>query len=49
MHDVSSVPPNQAIRRLDTAFQNFFNKHARKTRFKKKANRQSATFTNFEL
>jgi len=53
MQEVSSVPLNQSVRQLGTAFQNFLNsctgkRKGKRTgfpRFKKKANQQSATFT----
>jgi len=44
MRDVSSVPLTQAIRQLDAAYQRFFHKRAKRPRFKKKVNQQSATF-----
>jgi len=49
LSDVSCVPLSQAIRQLDAVYQNFFNscqgKRVGPPRLKKKANRQSATFT----
>lgn len=51
--DVSSVPLQQSLRNLDTAYQNFFNSRNGKRKggkmgipkFKKKTNKQSAEFT----
>lgn len=51
--DVSSVPLQQSLRNLDTAYRNFFNSHNGKRKggkmgvpkFKKKTNQQSAEFT----
>jgi putative transposase len=53
LKDVSSVPLQQALRQLDTAYRNFFNSRNGKRkggkmgspRFKKKTNSQSAEFT----
>ena len=53
LKDVSSVPLQQSLRQLDTAYRNFFNSRNRKRkggkmgspRFKKKTNSQSAEFT----
>jgi len=53
LKDVSSVPLQQALKNLDTAYKNFFDsckgkrkgKKAKPPRFKKKTNAQSATFT----
>lgn len=53
LKDVSSVPLQQSLRNLDTAYKNFFDsckgkrkgKKAKPPRFKKKTNAQSATFT----
>ncbi|WP_083862252.1 RNA-guided endonuclease TnpB family protein [Baaleninema simplex] len=53
LNDVSSVPLQQSLKQLDAAFKNFFNslkgkrkgKKVGQTRFKKKTNRQAATFT----
>ena len=50
--DVSSVPLQQSLRQLDTAYKNFFNslkgkrkgKKVSSPRFKKKSNQQSAMF-----
>jgi putative transposase len=44
LKDVSSVPVQQELRHLDTAFQNFFEGHAKYPTFKKKQNAQSATY-----
>lgn len=52
--DVSSVPLQQSLRQLDTAYKNFFNslkgkrkgKKISSPRFKKKSNQQSALFAN---
>src|SRR3989442_10952536 len=41
---VSSVPLQQALRHLDKAFINFFEGRAKYPTFKKKKNRQSATY-----
>ncbi len=41
---VSSVPLQQGLRHLNTAFKNFFAGKSRYPRFKKKNNRQSATY-----
>jgi putative transposase len=43
--EVSSVPLQQALRHLDKAFLNFFEGRAKYPTFKKKRNRQSATYT----
>jgi putative transposase len=45
LNEVSSVPLQQAIRHLDTAYRNFFRKTARYPRFKTKDGKQSAEFT----
>ena len=45
LKEVSSVPPQQALRHLDKAFRNFFDGRARYPTFKKKQGRQSAEFT----
>jgi putative transposase len=42
--DVSSVPIQQALRHLHTAFNNFFAKRAQYPSFKSKHGRQSATY-----
>ncbi len=44
LKDVSSVPVQQSLRHLDTAFKNFFEGHAKYPTFKKKQNAQSATY-----
>ncbi|HEY5006293.1 MAG TPA: transposase, partial [Ktedonobacteraceae bacterium] len=44
LKDVSSVPVQQSLRHLDTAFQNFFEGHAKYPTFKKKQNAQLATY-----
>jgi len=44
--EVSSVPLQQALRHLDKAFLNFFEGRARYPTFKKKRQRQSATYTS---
>lgn len=46
LSQVSSVPLQQALRHLDKAFLNFFEGRARYPTFKKKRNRQSATYTS---
>lgn len=54
LSDVSSVPLQQSLRQLDTAYKNFFESRNGKRKgkkvglpkFKKKSNRQSATFAN---
>lgn len=54
LNDVSSVPLQQSLRNLATAYKNFFDSHKGKRkgkkvklpRFKKKTNSQSASFTN---
>jgi putative transposase len=43
LSDVSSVPLQQSLRHLDTAFRNFFEGRAQYPKFKKKQNAQSAT------
>ena len=45
LNEVSSVPLQQALRHLQTAFANFWAKRARYPRFKKKRNGGSAEFT----
>ena len=53
LKDVSSVPLQQSVKNLDTAYKNFFDsckgkrkgKKAKPPRFKKKTTTQSATFT----
>jgi putative transposase len=44
--EVSSVPLQQALRHLDTAFRSFFAQHARYPRFKTKRGKQSATYAS---
>jgi putative transposase len=54
LREVSSVPLQQSLRQLDTAYKNFFDSRNGKRKgkrvgcpkFKKKSNRQSATFAN---
>jgi putative transposase len=43
--EVSSVPTQQALRHLETAFVNFFEKRARYPSFKRKSGEQSAEYT----
>jgi putative transposase len=45
LNEVSSVPPQQALRHLDRAFRNFFEGRARCPTFKKKRGRQTAEYT----
>src|SRR5262249_53358612 len=45
LNEVSSVPPQQALRHLDKAFRSFFDGRAKYPTFKKKHGRQSAEFT----
>ncbi len=45
LKQVSSVPLQQGLRHLNTAFKNFFTGQSKYPRFKKKAHRQSATYT----
>jgi putative transposase len=45
LNEVSSVPLQQALRHLDTAYRNFFRKTARYPGFRKKDGPQSAEFT----
>jgi len=45
LNDVSSVPLQQALRHLQTAFNNFFAKRARYPVFKRKDGRQAAEYT----
>jgi putative transposase len=45
LNEVSSVPPQQALRHLDRAFRHFFEGHAKYPAFKKKHWRQSAEYT----
>ena len=44
LKEVSSVPLQQGLRHLNTAFKNFFAGKANYPRFKKKSNKQSATY-----
>jgi putative transposase len=44
--DVSSVPLQQSLRHVDTAFKNFFEGHAKYPTFKKKQKAQSATYAS---
>ncbi len=46
LRQVSSVPLQQGLRHLNTAFKNFFAGRSKYPRFKKKANRQSATYAS---
>ena len=46
LSEVSSVPLQQALRHLEKAFLNFFEGRAKYPTFKKKRNRQSATYTS---
>jgi putative transposase len=45
LNEVSSVPLQQALRHLQTAYSNFFAKRARYPKFKRRHDGQSATFT----
>jgi putative transposase len=45
LREVSSVPPQQALRHLQAAYTNFFQKRARYPSFKKKHGKQSAEYT----
>src|SRR5690606_13742382 len=45
LNDVSSVPLQQALRHLQTAFANFFARRTRYPQFKRKAGKQSAEYT----
>ena len=45
LNEVSSVPVQQALRHLQTAFGNFFAKRARYPQFKRKDSKQSAEYT----
>ncbi len=42
LNEISSVPTQQALRHLQTAFKNFFEKRAKYPTFKKKHGRQSS-------
>ena len=44
LNDVSSVPLQQGLRHLQVAFTNFWSGRAKYPRFKKKSNKQSATY-----
>ena len=46
LKDVTAVPLQQALRHLNTAFLNFFAGRAKYPRFKKKHNKQSATYAS---
>ena len=46
LKQVSSVPLQQGLRHLDTAFKNFFAGRSKYPKFKKKVNRQSATYAS---
>ena len=45
LNEVSSVPPQQALRHLDRAFRHFFEGRAKYPAFKKKHGRQAAEYT----
>src|SRR5436305_12884613 len=45
LNEVSCVPTQQALRHLDKAFLNFFEKRGSYPTFKKKSNNQSAEYT----
>ncbi len=45
LNELSSVPPQQSLRHLQTAFVNFFEKRAKYPHFKKKSGDQSAEYT----
>jgi putative transposase len=45
LNEVSSVPPQQALRHLDRAFRNFFEGRAKYPTFKQKRGRQAAEYT----
>jgi putative transposase len=45
LNEVSSVPPQQALRHLDRAFRHFFEGHAKYPAFKQKRGRQAAEYT----
>lgn len=45
LNEVSCVPTQQALRHLQTAFKNFFEKRSAYPSFKKKRNKQSAEYT----
>ncbi len=46
LKDVTAVPLQQALRHLNTAFLNFFSGRAKYPKFKKKRNKQSATYAS---
>lgn len=46
LNDVSSVPVQQSLRHLQTAFANFFAKRAKYPQFKRKCGNQSAEYTS---
>ncbi|MDJ0743501.1 MAG: RNA-guided endonuclease TnpB family protein [Xenococcaceae cyanobacterium MO_167.B27] len=46
LKDVTAVPLQQALRHLNTAFLNFFGGRAKYPKFKKKRNKQSATYAS---
>lgn len=46
LNEVSSVPTQQALRNLQTAFRNFFEKRTRYPSFKRKEGRQTAEYTS---
>jgi putative transposase len=46
LSEVSSVPLQQTLRHLDTAFRNFFAQRAKYPRFKQKRGKQSATYAS---
>ena len=46
LKDVTAVPLQQALRYLNTAFLNFFSGRAKYPKFKKKRNKQSATYAS---
>jgi putative transposase len=46
LNEVSSVPLQQALRHLDSAFRNFFEGRARYPTFRKKRGRQAATYAS---
>ena len=45
LEEISSVPPQQALRHLQSAFQRFFDKQAKYPAFKKKRDKQAAEYT----
>src|SRR5689334_8276223 len=45
LNEMSSVPPQQALRHLDKAFRNFFEGRAKYPAFKKKRGQQAAEYT----